>query len=180
MTTHSQSARSGGGFRKKAFTPRTFLHGVVRSLRNGPALLRARRAGRVSEPLVEKIMLATTAVNDCQYCARFHTDRASEVGVEAEVINAILEQDIGETVDTDERAALLFAQRYAETDEDPGEKAIEVLEAEYGPEMAADIRAYVRAIYFGNLLGNSYDALRYWLRIQIDDFVRDLRYRCTE
>lgn len=181
MTAAAQSELPGeGGFRKKSFTPRTFLRGVVRSLRNGPALMRAHRAGRVSEQLVEKIMLATTAVNECQYCARFHTRRASQVGVDEDVIDAILEQDIGEAIDESERTALLFAQRYAETDEDPGEKAVAELEAEYGSKMAADIQAYVRAIYFGNLLGNSYDALRYWIRNTVADWMEKLHHATTE
>lgn len=162
MTAESQSGMPDeGGFRKKSFTPSTFLLGVVRFLRNVPALVRARRGGRVSEQFVEKIMLATTAVNECQYCTRFHTDLAREVGVDEETIDAILERDVESAVGDDERTALLFAQRYAETDEEPGADAVAELEAEYGPETAADIRAYVRAIYFGNLLGNSYDALRH-------------------
>ncbi|WP_331456999.1 carboxymuconolactone decarboxylase family protein, partial [Haloferax profundi] len=97
-------------------------------------------------------MLAVTAVNECQYCTRFHTDLALDVGVESEVISDILESDIGAAVGADERPALVFAQRYAETDESPGEEAITELVAEYGPQTAADILAFIRAIYFGNLL----------------------------
>lgn len=170
----------GGGFKKKSFTPLTFLHGVSRFLRNGPALLKAHRTGQVSEQFVEKIMLATTAVNECQYCARFHVDLALECGVDEETIDAIFEQDIQSAVDEGERTALLFAQRYAETDEDPGEEAVAELEAAYGPEMAADIRAYVRAIYVANLLGNSYDALRYWIRNTLTDCAKRLPHVTPE
>ncbi|KTG25189.1 hypothetical protein AUR66_16405, partial [Haloferax profundi] len=139
-------------FQKKSFTLRTLFTGTFRFVRNFPALIRAKRADRVSEQFAEKIMLAVTAVNECQYCTRFHTDLALDVGVESEVISDILESDIGAAVGADERPALVFAQRYAETDESPGEEAITELVAEYGPQTAADILAFIRAIYFGNLL----------------------------
>jgi AhpD family alkylhydroperoxidase len=180
MTSSTDSGTDAtAGFPKKSFTPRTFLSGVRRAVWNVPALVRARRAGRVSEQFAEKIMLATTAVNECQYCTRFHRGIAREAGVDSDVIDAILEEDIDSAVDEDERVALLFAQRYAETDEDPGEEAIAEIEAEYGPEMAADVRAYVRAIYFGNLLGNSYDALKYRLSNRFDDCTEGLRHVVT-
>lgn len=151
----------GSGFRKRSFTPRTFPRAVGRALRNGPALVRARRSGRVPAHLVEKLMLATTSVNECRYCARFHAGRARANGVDEAVVEAILERDLGAVVDETERTALSFAQRYAETDGTVGAAWVAELDAAYGPETAADIQAYVRAIQFANLLGNSVDAVLY-------------------
>ena len=74
-------------FQKKSFTVRTLFTGTLRFVRNFPALIRAKRADRVSEQFAEKIMLAVTAVNECQYCTRFHTDLARDVGVDSEVIS---------------------------------------------------------------------------------------------
>lgn len=156
------------GFQKKSFTTRTLFTGTLRFVRNFPALIRAKRADRVSEQFAEKIMLAVTAVNECQYCTRFHTNLALDVGVGSEVVSDILESDIGAAVGVDERPALVFAQRYAETDEAPGDEAMAELVAEYGPETAADILAFIRAIYFGNLLGNTYDAVKFASRNAVE------------
>ena len=149
------------GFRKTTFTARSFLPGVARFVRNLPALVRAQRADRVSDAFAEKIMLAVTAVNECQYCTRYHSDLALETGVDEGTVRQILEGDVGTAVDDDELPALVFAQRYAEAAEDPDREAIADLRAAYGTETAADVLAFVRAIYFGNLLGNSYDAVRF-------------------
>lgn len=175
MTTDARLEPSADGpSRKNSYTLRTLPGGVVRAVRNGPALLRAHRAGRVSDQLAEKIMLATTAVNECRYCTRFHTVRARQVDVDSEVIDAILRRDVG-VVEAEERPALVFAERYAEAAAAPDESAVEALEAAYGPEMAGDVQAYVRAIYFGNLLGNSVDAFRHWLWTAVDGCVARVR-----
>ena len=152
-----------GEFRKKTFTVRSLLAGVGRFVHNVPRLVRAKRADRVSDRFAEKIMLAVTAVNECQYCTRYHTDLAQETGVDQATITSILESDIDSAVAADERPALLFAQRYAETDEAPGRNAVMELQRTYGEETATDILAFVRAIYFGNLLGNTYDGIRFAL-----------------
>ena len=150
-------------FQKKRFTVQSFLTGTARFVRNLPNLVRAKRADRVSDQFAEKIMLAVTAVNDCQYCTRYHTDLARETGIDQSTIDDILETDVGTAVDEYERPALLFAQHYAEANERPGETARAKLRAAYGRETATDILAFIRAIYFGNLLGNSYDAVRFAL-----------------
>lgn len=150
-------------FRKKTFSPRSLVSGIVRFATNFPRLVRAKRADRVSDRFAEKIMLAVTAVNECQYCTRYHTDLAQETGVDRETITSILENDVESAVDADELPALLFAQRYAETNENPGRDAVTALQRTYGEATAADIHAFVRAIYFGNLLGNTYDGVRFTL-----------------
>ncbi|MFA9415151.1 carboxymuconolactone decarboxylase family protein [Natrinema sp. HArc-T2] len=147
-------------FQKKTFTIRSLSIGIARFVHNIPRLVRAKRADRVSDQFAEKIMLAVTAVNECQYCTRYHTDLARETGMDQETITKLLESDIGSAVDDDEQPALVFAQQYAETDENPGRDARNALRETYGRETAADVLAFVRAIYFGNLLGNSYDAVR--------------------
>ena len=154
---------TAGTFQKKTFTIRTLPSGIARFVHNIPRLVRAKRADRVSDQFAEKIMLAVTAVNECQYCTRYHTDLARETGIDQETIAKILENDVGSAVDDNEQPALLFAQRYAETDENPGRDALAALQDTYGRKTAADIRAFVRAIYFGNLLGNTYDGVRFEL-----------------
>jgi len=150
-------------FQKTTFTIRSLPVGIALFIHNFPRLVRAKRADRVSDQFAEKIMLAVTAVNECQYCTRYHTDLARETGMEQETITQLLEHDIRSAVDDDERPALVFAQQYAETDGNPGRDARNALRETYGPETAADVLAFVRAIYIGNLLGNTYDAIRFAL-----------------
>jgi AhpD family alkylhydroperoxidase len=152
---------AGEGFQKKTFTLQSFVTSTARFAQNLPRLIRAKRADRVSDAFAEKIMLAVTAVNECQYCTRYHTDLAAETGVNEETITSILENDVESAVDDDERLALLFGQRYAETNENPGREAVTELRRAYGEETASDIQAFIRAIYFGNLLGNTYDGVRF-------------------
>ncbi len=150
-------------FQKKTFTIRTLPIGIARFIHNIPRLVRAKRADRVSDQFAEKIMLAVTAVNECQYCTRYHTEVARETGMDQETITQLLEHDIGSAVDDDEQPALSFAQQYAETDENPGRDARNALRETSDRETVADVLAFVRAIYVGNLLGNTYDAIRFGL-----------------
>jgi AhpD family alkylhydroperoxidase len=159
MTDERGSA--GDGFRKKRFTVRSFLSGTARFAHNLPRLVRASRGDRVDAQFAEKIMLAVTAVNECRYCTRYHTDLARETGVDGATIDRLLESDIDAAVGEAERPALVFAQRYAATDESPDPEAVAELRAAYEPETARDIRAFARAIYYENLLGNSVDAVRF-------------------
>ncbi|WP_136718137.1 carboxymuconolactone decarboxylase family protein [Halorientalis salina] len=162
MTTETVPTESG--FKKKHYTARSLLAGVGRFVHNVPRLVRAKRADRVSDRFAEKIMLAVTAVNECQYCTRYHTELARETGVDLDTIDHLLESDIEGAVDEGERQALLFAQAYAEANENPGPETVAKLREAYGPAKAADVQAFVRAIYFGNLAGNTYDAVRYAAR----------------
>lgn len=148
-------------FRKRTLTPRTLPRHAAQGLLNVPALVRANRSDRVSPAFAERLMLATTAVNECRYCARFHASLARQAGVDQSTVDALLERDGLTAVDDHERPALVFAQRYAETDGQPGREAIASLVDTYGPETAADVRAYVRAIHVANLLGNTVDAVGY-------------------
>jgi len=164
------------GFRKKTFTVLSFYDSLTNVGRALPQLARARRADRVDDAFAEKIMLSTTAVNECQYCTRFHTSLAQEAGLDQATIDQILESDVEAAVNEAERPALLFAQRYAEADGNPGRDVRAALREAYDPETAADIRAFVHAIYFGNLLGNTYDAVR----LSLSERARATRRRLDE
>lgn len=157
----AQAADSGDGFRKRRFTARTLLIGVGQFIQNIPGLVRAIRADRVDKQFAEKIMLAVTAVNECRYCTRYHTGLARETGVAQTTIDHILQRDIEAAVSQMERPALVFAQRYAEADGNPPSQTHSELRETYDTATAADVVAFVRAIYFGNLAGNTVDALRF-------------------
>jgi AhpD family alkylhydroperoxidase len=162
-STGTADAGGGDGFRKRTFTRTTFLphlDGLVRSI---PRLVDASRADRVDDAFAEKLLLAATAANDCRHCARFHSRLARDRGVSRETVARILERDLDAAVPDDELPALVFAQQYAESDGSPDDAARAALFDAYGAATARDMLAYVRAIHFANLTGNSVDYLLFAL-----------------
>jgi AhpD family alkylhydroperoxidase len=146
------------GFRKRFYTPRSFLRDLWGLLVHLPEFRKTARSGRVSRPFAEKIMMAVTAVNDCRYCARFHTRLALGEGIPPEEIERILALEIGDFPE-EEAVALAFAQHWAETDGHPDTNAEQRFRDYYGPEISADILNWMRMISFGNLAGNTWDAI---------------------
>jgi AhpD family alkylhydroperoxidase len=121
-------------------------------------LREAVRAGRVSKAFAEKIMLAVTRVNGCRYCAYGHTRAALASGVEEGELERIMAGDLGGFPEQ-EAIALAFAQHYAESACQPDPAAWQRLVEYYGTDTGKDIQAYLRMITFGNLYGNTFDAL---------------------
>lgn len=116
------------------------------------------RAGRVSKAFSEKIMLAVTRVNGCRYCAYGHTRAALAAGVAESELHQLMAGDLGGFPEQ-ETIALAFAQHYAESACRPDPAAWQRVETYYGAEPAQDIQTYLRMITFGNLFGNTFDAL---------------------
>jgi len=145
-------------FRKKIFTFQDYLKHQLRVFIDLPALISAMRTRRVSKSLEEKIMLATTGVNGCKFCSRYHVRAALKEGIAQKEINEILKMDFNEDIDESESTAILFAQHYAETDGNPEKESLERVHQIYGMEKAVDILLFLRLIYFGNLMGNTYEA----------------------
>ncbi len=115
------------------------------------------RAKRISDKFVERIMLATTAVNDCRYCTWGHTKMALKIGISQEEINSIYKSDFDD-IPEEERLGLMFAQNFAETENKPSKETIHSLFQYYGKNKGNDILNYVRMISMGNLAGNTVDA----------------------
>lgn len=145
-------------FPKRIFTYRTFVQGIDALLANIPDIKQAVRSGRISKPFSERIMLAVTQVNGCRYCHWGHSAAALKTGVTQNQIDAIVGGDLG-TLPEEEVPALLFAQHYAESAGDFDEVAWERIVEIYGDDSARDILAYIKMITFGNLWGNTFDAL---------------------
>ncbi len=106
-------------------------------------------------------MLAVTAVNGCRLCAWGHTRWALAEGVPLEEINQLLAgaHEGLRAADPAEAAAILFAQSYAERLDRIDPEALANLRRHYDRAQVAEIVAAVRAITFGNLLGNTVDGL---------------------
>jgi AhpD family alkylhydroperoxidase len=115
-------------------------------------------AGRVSRQFSEKIMLAVTCVNGCRYCAYGHTRAALAMGIPEAELRKIVVGEWGDFPEQ-EAVALAFAQHYAESACQPDPAALQRFLDYYGRDTAQDILAYMRMITFGNLYGNTFDAL---------------------
>ena len=83
---------------------------------------------------------------------------ALAAGVSETELQNLLALDLG-TFPAHEVTALTFAQHYAEANCQPDPTAWQRVVTYYGEETAQDILAYLRMITFGNLLGNTFDAL---------------------
>jgi len=145
-------------FNKRIYTFSAFREAVHEIVAHFDDLRVASRTGRLGKPFAEKIMLTVTRVNGCRYCSYGHAHAALAVGVTETELQKLLSGEIG-AFPEQEAVALAFAQHYAETCCQPDPAAWQRLVEYYGPAAARDIQAYLRMITFGNLLGNTFDAL---------------------
>ncbi len=147
-------------FRKRVHRPGPFLRDLGTLLWSLPSLFSMMRARRLSRAFAEKLMLATTAVNQCVLCARVHSEMAFDNGVPREEVLTLLNQDLGEGrfAREEEQTALLYAQHYAETERKPEPGRTARLEEVYGREKAGDILLVLKIINFFNLCGNTFSA----------------------
>ncbi len=153
------------GFQKRFYTPRTFFRDLADLWAHRAQFRETARGGRVSRAFAEKIMMAVTAVNGCRYCAHFHTGLALREGVPPDEIEKILAAELGDFGE-EEAVALAFAQHWAETAGQPDPEAERHFREYYGPQVSADILNWMRMINFGNLSGNTLDAVLWRLGIR--------------
>jgi AhpD family alkylhydroperoxidase len=104
-------------------------------------------------------MTVTTAVNECTYCAWYHAKAAVASGIGTEEVKSLLALQFQATASDFEMMALLYAQHYAETNRQPETEATARLFDTYGQRPAKHIMLAIRMISFGNLLGNTWDAV---------------------
>jgi AhpD family alkylhydroperoxidase len=145
-------------FTKRIYTWASFKMAVVEVFGHMQDLRQASQAGRVSRQFSEKIMLAVTRVNGCRYCAYGHSRAALIAGVPETELHKIMAGELGSFPEK-EAVALAFAQHYAESDCRPDPDAWQKFVDYYGIDTAHDILVYMRMITFGNLYGNTFDAL---------------------
>lgn len=145
-------------FPRRIYTYPAFKADVQQIFDHMDNMRRASRGGRVSKSFAEKIMLVVTGVTGCRYCHYGHTRSALAAGVSEAELQRLLALDLG-TFPMEEVVALTFAQHYAEANSQPDPAAWQRMVTYYGEETANDILAYLRMITFGNLVGNTFDAL---------------------
>ncbi|WP_198034249.1 carboxymuconolactone decarboxylase family protein [Acidihalobacter ferrooxydans] len=129
-----------------------------------PRAIVAIRNPDITRAFIEKIMMVITAVNGCVYCEWFHARQASSCGMTAREISNLFNLQFHAEATDFELPALLYAQHYAETDRHPDAEMTHNLDAFYGAPTANTIRLFIRMIYFGNLVGNTWDAVLHRLR----------------
>ena len=151
---------SGAPFRKRTFSLPLYARCLAAVMTASPVLVRALSRPRISPALREQIMLAVTSVNDCRYCNWGHTALALRNGVDLTALRQTLDSGSLSADSTPNAVAILYAQHVAseQGDADPG--AERALAGAWAPDEQAEIKAYITAITFGNLVGNSADA---WL-----------------
>ena len=145
-------------FQGKLYTFSQYREDVGFIMKNIPRFLRAFKNKIIPKSFSEKIMLVITAVNGCRYCSWFHARQALSSGMNETEIKEILDLQFHANANEKEIPALLYAQNYAETDRNPDKEVADRLFAFYGEKTAGDIILYIRAIFFGNLTGNTFDA----------------------
>jgi AhpD family alkylhydroperoxidase len=128
-------------------------------LRNRHKLRQAMRGELISFALRERLMLVVTAVNDCRYCAHYHTKVATRADLSPPEIGHLLAGHMDQ-VPFGELPALLYAQEWARQNGRFDPAAQQALIETYGPEKAEAIETILRLIRIGNLSGNTFD---YWL-----------------
>lgn len=139
---------------------REMMADVIWPLRNRARLRQAMGSGLVSPQFRERLMMAVTAVNQCRYCAFYHTRESARVGMPQNEIRGLLSGELA-LAPEEELPALLYAQHYAEENGRPDPVARHSLQTTYGPSRAQAIETVLRLIRMGNLLGNSTDWLLY-------------------
>ncbi len=120
------------------------------------------RGKSLSPKFRERLMLAVTQVNDCRYCAFFHTKAALSEGVQREEVERLM-GGMFDGCPEEELAALLYAQHWAETERKPDPAMRQKLLDAYGVEKAEAIELTLRVIGACNYSGNSFDYILYRL-----------------
>lgn len=138
---------------------------INRQIRNiylgakGFVLLKTSRKYKLmNKKLKERIMLAITEVNGCEMCSYMHTKLALSAGMSAENIKMILDGNI-ENIPEDEAVAVMFAQYFAFSKENPSDDTLDEIVKTYGFKKAELIIAACNMITMTNGMGTSMDYL---------------------
>lgn len=146
-------------FDRKIFTAKVFFGDVFFLISRSPRIIGAFCNKKINKALIEKIMTVSTAVNGCVYCEWFHAKQAVSSGISEEEIKNMLSLQFQADASNFEIPALLYTQHYAETSRNPDAEMTQRLIDFYGKKTAYDIYLFIRIIYFGNLIGNTWDAV---------------------
>ncbi|HNQ67774.1 MAG TPA: carboxymuconolactone decarboxylase family protein [Bacteroidales bacterium] len=146
-------------FNKKIFTFGLLLNDIGFLIIKMPQIFRIRHSKKFTRSFIEKIMNVATAVNGCVYCEWFHAKQALACGITKDEIKNIMNLQFHADATDYELTALLFTQHYAETNRKPDEEMLKKFIDYYGEKTSKQIMLIIRMIFFGNLYGNTWDAV---------------------
>lgn len=130
-------------------------------------MFRARKKKDLSPMFIERIMLAVTEVNDCAICSYAHSKWALESGMSGEEIQNMI-RGIIDDVPSDQIAAVMFAQHYADTRANPTPVSWRRIVKIYGINKALGILGSIRLIMIGNTYGILWSSIFNRLRGKAD------------
>ncbi|MCD6214247.1 MAG: carboxymuconolactone decarboxylase family protein [Candidatus Desulfofervidus sp.] len=151
------------GFSKRTYRLKDFLYDLMTLFSSCPCLIRAAHEKTIEPAFREKIMLAVSNVLGCRFCSWLHTELILKEGVDKKEITKIVASEIG-SFPEHEAVALAFAIHYSESQGRPKKEPWERFLNYYGEDTAKTILSYIKAIYWGNLIGNTVEAFLYRLR----------------
>lgn len=146
-------------FDRKVFTAKVFFGDLFFLISRSPKIVGAFFNKKISKAFMEKIMTVSTAVNGCVYCEWFHAKQAVSSGISEEEIKNMLNLQFQADASDFEIPGLLYTQHFAETSRNPDPEMTQRLTDFYGKKTAHDVYLFIRIIYFGNLIGNTWDAV---------------------
>lgn len=141
-------------FNKRIFTIREHMKIMVRAAKSINVLFYVKKNKLFNKKFKERIMLAVTEVNGCELCSYVHTKVALNSGMTNDEIRLILKGS-NEDIPEEELFAILFAQHYADSHEQPNKSAIGSLIVEYGEDKSKTICAILGMITLTNSMGIS-------------------------
>lgn len=147
------------GFDKKTFTAKLFLNDLVYLFVHIPHYYSLSKNKKLTDQFIEKVNNITSSVNGCIYCSWFHAKQAVKSGLTEKEIKEMMQLQFQTNASDFELPALLYAQHYAETNRQPDKEMTENLFDFYGKKTANHIIIMIRRIYFGNLYGNTWEAV---------------------
>ena len=151
-------------FRRRIYrNPREFFEDVRFMLANRPRVREAMQGDLISPAFRERLMMAVTEVNGCRYCSYRHAREALKAGVSETEVKELLDGGIPSDTPMEEYVALLYAQHWAETNGHPDPEAFQKLIDTYSQKTADAIGVILRMIRAGNLSGNTWDYVLFWL-----------------
>lgn len=151
----------------RVFKVREFLHIIQLAGVAFPLLRDAKKRKRFSKQLKERIMLSVTNVNGCELCSYVHTKIALKSGLEASEIKALLGGE-KEQIREEDLIAILFAEHFASSKENPDKEILTKLVDTYGEERANLILAATVMISLTNTLGITMDLFKSRLLFKAD------------
>lgn len=147
------------GFQKRIYTFKSLVVDMGFLAASMPRAAAMSRNEKISKAFIEKVMTVVTVINGCMYCSWFHARQAVESGLTANEVHNLFNLQFETDASEFELPALLYAQHYAETNRQPQPEMTEKLRVFYGEETASQILLIIRMITFGNLSGNTWDAI---------------------